>query len=120
MFHIREYYVLKSQNHDPDTTTYMEAISSENKDEYYNAMDNKIQSLRRRGILEVVSRQSVDDQNVLPGTWYFECKSKTYWTIRKFKEKYCVIGDVQKRLSPEPLNLYSPVIQWPTVRLMLI
>ena len=29
-------------------------------------------------------------------------------------------GYVQKRLSPEPLNSYSPVIQWDTVRLMLI
>ena len=29
-------------------------------------------------------------------------------------------GDVQKILSPEPLNLYSPVVKWATVRLMLI
>ena len=28
--------------------------------------------------------------------------------------------DVQKRLSSEPLNLYSPVVQWVTVRLILI
>ena len=40
--------------------------------------------------------------------------------IRKFKVQYCVGGDVQKRLSPKPLNSYSPVIQWATVRLMLI
>ena len=29
-------------------------------------------------------------------------------------------GDVQKTLYPEPLNSYSPVVQWATVRLMLI
>ena len=29
-------------------------------------------------------------------------------------------GDVQKRLSPEPLKYYSPVVQWDIVRLMLI
>ena len=29
-------------------------------------------------------------------------------------------GDVQKRLSPKPLNLYYPVVQWATVRFMLI
>ena len=28
--------------------------------------------------------------------------------------------DVQKRLSPEPLNSFFPVVQWATVRLMLI
>ena len=27
MFHMRESYVLKSQIHDPDTPTYMEALS---------------------------------------------------------------------------------------------
>ena len=29
-FHIKESYVLKSQSHDPDTPTYMEALSGEN------------------------------------------------------------------------------------------
>ena len=29
-------------------------------------------------------------------------------------------GDVHNRLSPEPLNSYYPVVQWATVRLMLI
>ena len=29
-FHMRESYVLKSQSHDPDTTTYMKALSGEN------------------------------------------------------------------------------------------
>ena len=47
MFHMIEYYVLKSQRHDPDTTTHMEALSGENADEYYRSMDYKIQSLMR-------------------------------------------------------------------------
>ena len=29
-FHMRESYVLRTQSHDPDTPTYMEALSSEN------------------------------------------------------------------------------------------
>ena len=29
-FHMGEYYVLKSQSHDTDTPTYMEALSGEN------------------------------------------------------------------------------------------
>ena len=29
-------------------------------------------------------------------------------------------GDVHKRLSPEPLNSYYPVVQWAIVRFMLI
>ena len=41
-------------------------------------------------------------------------------SISKLKSQYCVIGLIQKRLSTEPLNKYSPVFQWATVRLLLI
>ena len=34
MFYMRKYYALKTQNHDPDTPTYMEALSGENQEEY--------------------------------------------------------------------------------------
>ena len=66
------------------------------------------------------SRKSVADHNVLPGTWSFKCKRKPDWKVRKFKARYCVRGDIQKRLYPKPLDLYYPVVQWATVRLMLI
>ena len=39
-FHMRKYYILKSQSHDPDTPTYMEALSGENSEEYFKAMDD--------------------------------------------------------------------------------
>ena len=32
-FHMIEFYVLKTQIHDPDTPTYMEALSSKNSEE---------------------------------------------------------------------------------------
>ena len=47
-------------------------------------------------------------------------KSKTDCTISKFKAQYCVRGDLQRRLSHEPLNSYYTVVQWDKVRLMLI
>ena len=79
-----------------------------------------IQSLTRRDTGDIVSKKSVDDHNVLPGTWSFKCKRKPDWKIRKFKARYCVRGDIQKRLSPKTLKSYYPVFQWDTVRLMLI
>ena len=39
-FHMRESYALKTQIHDPDTPTYMEALSGENLEECYKAMDD--------------------------------------------------------------------------------
>ena len=86
--------ILGYQGHDTDTPTYMEALSGENSEEYFKAMDDEIQSLTRRETWVIVLRKSVADQNVLPGTWYFKCKRKPDWTIRKFKARYCVRGDI--------------------------
>ena len=66
-FHMREYYVLKTQIHDPYTPTYMEALSGGNSKEYFKTMDDEIKSLIRRDTWEIVSRKSVADYNVLPG-----------------------------------------------------
>ena len=41
-FHMRESSVLKSQSHDPDTPTYMEALSGENAEEYFKAINDEI------------------------------------------------------------------------------
>ena len=67
-----------------------------------------------------LSRNSFADHSVLPGTCPFNCKRKPDCKIRKFKAQYYVRGDFQKILSHKPLSLYSPVVQWATVRLMLI
>ena len=82
----------------------MEALSGENSEEHFKAMDNKIQSIMRRYTWEIVLRKSIDDHNVIPGTWSFKCKRKPDFNIRKFKAQYCVRRDVHKRLSPEPPN----------------
>ena len=97
---MRESYVIKYQIHDTDTPTYMEALSGENEKEYFKAMDDEIQSIMRRDTQEIVSRKSVADNNVLLGTWSPKFKRKPDWTIRKFKARYYVRGDIQKRLYP--------------------
>ena len=67
-FHMREYYVLKSQIHFPVTPTYMESLSGENADDYYKVMYDEIQSLMRIDTYDIISRNSVADHNTLPGT----------------------------------------------------
>ena len=98
----------------------METLSCENTDEYFKEMDYEFQSLMKRYTWDIFSRKSVNDQNVLPGTWSFKYKRKPDWTIRKFKAQYCVRRNIQKTMSPKTLNSYSPVVQWDTVRLVLI
>ena len=98
----------------------MEALSGEHADEYHMAMDHYFQSLMINNKWEIVSSNSIADHNVLPETCYFKCKRNPDWTIRIFKARYCVRGDIQKRLFPEPLNSYFLVVQWATARLMFI
>ena len=63
---------------------------------------------------------SIDDQNVLLVTRSSSAIGNLIGQSEKFKARYCVRGDVQKRLSPKSPNLYSLVVQWDTVRLILI
>ena len=84
---MRESYSLKTQSHDTDTPTYIEALSGENLEEYFKSMDDEIQSFMGRDTWEIVLRKSVADHNVLPGTWSFKCKRKPDWTIKKIRGK---------------------------------
>ena len=83
-------------------------------------MDDEIQSLTRKDTWEIVSSKLVADHNVLPGTRPLKCKRKPDRTIREFKARCCVRGDIYNIISTELLNSYSPVVQLYTVRLMLI
>ena len=54
----------------------------------------------------------------------FKCKRNPDGKIYIYKAIFCVRGDVkrnvQKRVSENTLNTYAPVMEWKTVRLMLI
>ena len=107
---MRESYILKSQIHDTDTPTYMEALSGEHADKYYKAVNDEIQSLMIRYTYEIVSRKSVSDHNMLPVTLSSKYKRKPDGGVRKFNARCCVREGVQKILSFEPLNSYSTVV----------
>ena len=46
-------------------------------DEYFKAMDDEIQSLMRRDTWKIVTRKSVADHNMLPGTWSLKYKRRS-------------------------------------------
>ena len=116
---MREYFSLRYLNHSIDTTTYMEAITDDHADEYYKDIDDEIHSLMIRDTREVIPRNSVSYDNVLPGIYSSKYKKKHECTIKKSKARYCIIGCILKRLLPKYLNLYCPVVQWYTVNLIL-
>ena len=54
---MKESHVLNTEGHYPDTTTYMEALSGKNSEEYLKATDDEIQSLMRRNTWEIFLRK---------------------------------------------------------------
>ncbi|EJK76700.1 hypothetical protein THAOC_01524 [Thalassiosira oceanica] len=56
---------------------------------------------------------------VKEGTWAFKCKRFPDGLIKKFKARFCARGDQQLE-GADFFETYAPVVQWTTVRLMLI
>ena len=109
---------------DPDTPSYVEALSGDHAEQYWIAMRDEIDALVKRKTWEVVLRSKCEpDAVIVPGTWAFRCKRRPDGTFRKFKARWCVRGDLERRINGqrgEQLDTYSPVVQWSSVRLMLV
>ena len=59
------------------------------------------------------------DMRVFPSTWTFKIKRYPDGLIKKFKARFCVRGDQQVH-GVDFFETYAPVVQWTTIRLMLI
>ena len=63
--------------------------------------------------------EQTDDMNILPSTWAFKAKRFPDGLIKKFKARFCARGDKQIE-GVDYFETYAPVVQWTTIRLMLI
>jgi len=87
-------------------------------EEYWIAVQIEIETLKRIKAWTVVPRTD-DITNVLPSTWAFKVKRYPYGTVKKFKGRFCARGDKQIE-GIDFFETYSPVVQWTTIRLMLV
>jgi len=100
-----------------DNPNWWEAMKSPFADEYWKAAVKEIQTLEKMGVWEVVDRP--EGANVIDSTWAFRIKRFPDGLIKKFKARFCVRGDQQVH-GIDFFETYAPVVQWTTVRLMLI
>ena len=90
----------------PDAAGFMEACKKE------------IDTLSRlMKAWEVVDRQ--DWMNVIPSTWAFKRKRYPDGSVKKLKARFCARGDFQVE-GIDFFETFAPVVNWTTVRLMLI
>ena len=106
-----------STKSDPDTLRYHEAMRSEDREGFREAMRLEVESLQKMGTWNLVKRDAA--KNVLDGTWTFKRKRFPDGRVRKLKARFCVRGDQQIE-GVDYFESYAPVVQWSTLRLVLI
>jgi hypothetical protein len=111
---------------DPDFPTFWQVMSSPDVGDWMEAMQKEIETLMKLGTWEVVPRAEVEKMGhkIIKSTWAFRQKRSPDGTPTKKKARFCVRGDHQNKLASEggldPFESFSPVVQWSSVRLMLI
>ena len=107
----------KSAASKEDNPTWWQAMNGPYAEQYFKAAEVEILTLEGKDSWVVVERTS--DMNVLPSTWAFKLKRFPDGTVKKFKGRFCARGDKQIH-GIDFFETYSPVVQWTTIRLMLI
>ncbi|KAL7489424.1 hypothetical protein ACHAW6_015024 [Cyclotella cf. meneghiniana] len=87
------------------------------KAEYWETAVKEIETLKAMGAWEVVDRSVAG--NVIDSVWAFKLKRFPNGMAKKFKARFCARGDQQLE-GVDFFKTYAPVVQWTTVRLMLI
>ena len=100
-----------------DNPNWRQAMNGQFSDEYWDSAVSEI------GTLEIMKAWEVfdpdDDINIIRLTWAFKLKRYPDGLIKKFKDLFCARGDMQiERI--DFFETYAPVVQWATIRLMLI
>ena len=109
-------YVASSSS-DPDTLRYHEARMDIDWPGFRDAMKIEIDALQKMSTWTLVKRDL--SKNILQGTWAFKRKRYPDGRVRKLKARFCVRGDQQIE-GVDFFESFAPVVQWSTVRLILI
>jgi len=114
-------FALKAKSrHDPDLPSVHEALTGNHSKEFFKAMDKEILDLESMGTWEIIARNQLPSQTkVIPSTWAMRIKRFPDGRLNKFKERFCVRGDLMTK-GMHYDESYSPVCGWPTIRASLI
>ena len=99
---------------DPDLFSFDEAMSSEHFEQWVEAAKGEIKQLEDIDCWAEIPMTKATTK-VIPGTWVFKIKRAPDGTLKKFKARYCIRGDLQEG----EFDTYAPVVQLSSVRLFL-
>lgn len=103
-----------------DNPNWWQAMRGPFAKEYWEAACVEIETLEGMHAWDVIDRGDVPEgRTIIDSTWAFKCKRYPDGLIKKFKARFCARGDQQLE-GIDFFETYAPVVQWTTVRLMLI
>ena len=108
-------FCFKASSSDPDTLSFDEAMSDPDFPKWRLSADSEIRALesKKTWLEESIEKAT---SKILPGTWVFRRKRSPDGTVKKYKARYCVRGDLQEG----DFDTFAPVVAWSTVRLFLV
>ena len=101
---------------DPDTFNWDQAMASPYRQEFIDAAQVEIDALVEKGTW-FEDRKSSATSKIIPSQWVFRIKRTPDGTIKKFKARLVLRGDLQ---DDDGADNYSPVASWTTVRSFLV
>ena len=103
-------------NSDPDTLNWDQAMKSPYRENFLEATDIEINALVGKGTW-YEDRKSSATSKIIPSQWVFRIKRTPDGSIKKFKARLVLRGDLQ---DDDGSDNYSPVAAWTTVRSFLM
>ena len=100
-----------------DNPNWGEAMGGEFADEFWEAAVVELETLEEMKAWKVVD--TPPGANVIDSIWAFKIKRFPDGLIKKFKARFCARGDQQLE-GIDFFETYAPVVQWTTVRLLLV
>ena len=109
---------IAQKNKDPDILTYEEAMRDPDREKWLDAAGVEISELESYTSWLEVPRSEAEDknENIVPTTWVFRRKRKPDGTIKRWKARFCVRGDLMRGIT----DTFAPVVAFSTVRIFLI
>jgi len=107
----------KAKCHDEDNPSCEQAVNGPNAEGCKEACKKEHDTPEGMGVWEIVKREPW--MNVLPCVWALKHKLHPDGTIKKLKSRLCAGGHRQMK-DRDGHIIFSPVVSWSTVRLLLI
>ena len=108
---------VKAEASRADNPNWREAMNGPLADGWWEACRIEIATLEGMDAWTVVDK--TPDKKVLPSTWAFKIKRYPDGLVKKLKARFCARGDQQVE-GIDFFETYAPVVQWTTIRTMLI